>query len=173
MHAPFSPSSLVDPFCFRERVAPGHGCSSLTMEQGLYDALHLFVRTGTFPKGLTKYEKDCTRRKAKNFVVKNGLLYFREKKKNVDLQVILLSWIASCEMCQEWLRRKFKKKRKEIKEEHQRKKLTMTKGHSVKCTYATDRSHLLPGLSSLLSVCVHDQILSCNSRPRLWESDHL
>ena len=39
------------------------------MDQGQYDALLSFLRTGKFPEGLTKNERDSLRRKSKSFVV--------------------------------------------------------------------------------------------------------
>ena len=46
------------------------------------------LRTGSFPSSMTKNEKDSLRRKEKNFVIKDGLLFYRDKKKVADLQVL-------------------------------------------------------------------------------------
>ena len=58
------------------------------MEQRQYDRIVGYLRTGSFPSSMTKNEKDSLRRKAKNFVVKDGLLYYRDKRKAADLQVL-------------------------------------------------------------------------------------
>ena len=58
------------------------------MEQGLYDLLFAYLRDKNLPPDLSKNKKDSLRRKAKSFVLKNdGLLYFRDKKRETDLQV--------------------------------------------------------------------------------------
>ena len=54
------------------------------MEQRQYDRIVGYLRTGSFPSSMTK---DSLRRKAKNFVVKDGLLYYRDKKA-ADLQAL-------------------------------------------------------------------------------------
>ena len=65
------------------------------MEQSLYDRLYNFCRGGALPSHLTqKKEKDSLRRKGKNFLVKDGLLFYREKRRNVDLQVKKISELA-------------------------------------------------------------------------------
>ena len=56
------------------------------MEQREYEKIFKYLQSGSFPS-LTRNEKDSLRRKAKNFVVKDGLLYYRDRKKNCDLQV--------------------------------------------------------------------------------------
>ena len=58
------------------------------MEQGQYDRIVGYLRTGSFPSSMTKNEKDSLRRKTKNFAVKDGLLYYRDKTKAEDLQVL-------------------------------------------------------------------------------------
>ena len=45
------------------------------------------VRKKNFPADFAKIQRDNLRRKSKSFVIKDGLLFFRDKKKNVDLQV--------------------------------------------------------------------------------------
>ena len=55
------------------------------MEQVQYDRIVSYLRTGSFP---SKNEKDFLRRKTKNFVVKDGLLFYSDKKKAADLQVL-------------------------------------------------------------------------------------
>ena len=55
------------------------------MEQVKYDRIVRYSRTGSFP---SKSEKDFLRRKTKNFVVKDGLLFYSDKKKAADLQVL-------------------------------------------------------------------------------------
>ena len=47
-----------------------------------------YLHIGSFPSSMTKNEKDSLRRKAKNFVVKDWLLFYRDKKKVADLQVL-------------------------------------------------------------------------------------
>ena len=58
------------------------------MEQSQYDRIVGYLRTDSFPSSMTKNEKDSLRRKAKHFVVKDGLLFYRDKKKATDLQVL-------------------------------------------------------------------------------------
>ena len=55
------------------------------MDQDQYDRLLHYLLTGDFPAEMAKAEKDSLRKRSKNFLVKNGLLYYQ--KKNVDLQV--------------------------------------------------------------------------------------
>ena len=57
------------------------------MEQKKYDDLFSYVRKKYFPADFNKTQRDNLRRKSKSFVIKDGLLFFRDKKKNVDLQV--------------------------------------------------------------------------------------
>ena len=58
------------------------------MEQVEHDLLYGYIREGNFPDNITKNKKDSLRRKSKSFVMKDdGLLYFRDKKKNLDLKV--------------------------------------------------------------------------------------
>ena len=56
------------------------------MEQVQYDRIVSYLRTGSFP---SKNEKDFFGRKTKNFVVKDGWLFYSDKKKATDLQVRL------------------------------------------------------------------------------------
>ena len=52
------------------------------MEQAQYDRIVGYLRTGIFPSFITKNEKDSLSRKPKNkFVVKDGLLFYRDEKK--------------------------------------------------------------------------------------------
>lgn len=62
--------------------------ASKKMEQVQYDKIVSYLRTGNFPSSMTKNEKDSLRRKAKNFVVKDGLLFYRDQKKAADLLVL-------------------------------------------------------------------------------------
>ena len=55
------------------------------MEQVQYDRIVNYLRTGRFP---SKNEKDFLRRKMKNLVVKDGLLFYSDKKKAANLQVL-------------------------------------------------------------------------------------
>ena len=57
------------------------------MELDLYDQLHNLCCSGAFPSDLTKTARDSLRRKGKNFLVRNDLLYYKDKKRNVDLRV--------------------------------------------------------------------------------------
>ena len=57
------------------------------MNQEQYDVLLSYLRTAKLPSTLTKNEKDSLRRKSKSFLVKNGLLYHRNRKSDVDQQV--------------------------------------------------------------------------------------
>ena len=54
------------------------------MERVQYDRIVNYLRTGRFP---SKNEKDFLRRKMKNLVVKDGLLFYSDKKA-ADLQVL-------------------------------------------------------------------------------------
>ena len=56
------------------------------MEQKKHDDLFSYVRKKNVPADFTKIQRDNLRRKSKSFVIKDGLLFFRNKK-NVDLQV--------------------------------------------------------------------------------------
>ena len=60
------------------------------MDQVEYDVLLGYLVTSRFPDGHTKNQKDVLRRKAKSFLVRDGLLYHRDKKRGVDLQVIYI-----------------------------------------------------------------------------------
>ena len=57
------------------------------MEQSQYDVLYDYKVSKELPEHLSKNEKDSLRRKAKNFVITDGLLYNRDTRKNLDLQV--------------------------------------------------------------------------------------
>ena len=59
------------------------------MEQEQYDISYIcYLKEGYIPKDITKNKRDAFRRKCKNFIVKSdGLLYFKDKRKEVDLQV--------------------------------------------------------------------------------------
>ena len=57
------------------------------MEQKEYDRIVGYHKTKTLPAALTKNQRDSFRRKCKHFVLKEGLLYYRDVKKEVDLQV--------------------------------------------------------------------------------------
>ena len=57
------------------------------MDQGEYDVLVSYLRTGKFPDIFTKNKKYSLRRKSKSFLLKDGLLYHRDKKRDADLQV--------------------------------------------------------------------------------------
>ena len=58
------------------------------MDQVEYDVLQSYLVTSRFPDDYTKNQKDALRRKAKSFLVKDGRLHRRDKKRGVDLQVI-------------------------------------------------------------------------------------
>ena len=55
------------------------------MDLKQYKTLMDYLCTGEFPMDMIKAEKDSLRKKSKNFLLKDGLLYYR--RKNVDLQV--------------------------------------------------------------------------------------
>ena len=57
------------------------------MDQREYDTLFSYVKKGEFPSNFTKNQKDSLRRKSKCFFIKDGVLFFRDKKKNADLKV--------------------------------------------------------------------------------------
>ena len=54
------------------------------MEQVQYDRIVSYLRTGSFPSK----NKRFLRRKTKNFVIKDGLLFYSDKKKAADFQVL-------------------------------------------------------------------------------------
>ena len=64
--------------------------AKLAMEDSHYYQLFVYLRTSEFPSGFTKIQRDSLRRRSQNFVVKDGLLHYRNKKKMTDLQVRLL-----------------------------------------------------------------------------------
>ena len=49
------------------------------MEQREYDMLLAFCCDCKYPPECSKNEKDCIRRRAKNFIVNEGLLFYRDK----------------------------------------------------------------------------------------------
>ena len=55
------------------------------MEQVQYDRIVSYLRTGSFP---SKNEKGFWEKKTKNFVIKDGLLFYSDKKKAADFQVL-------------------------------------------------------------------------------------
>ncbi|KAL5471089.1 hypothetical protein EMCRGX_G029165 [Ephydatia muelleri] len=57
------------------------------MEQREYDMLLAFCCDCKYPPECSKNEKDCIRRKAKNFIVKEGLLFYRDKD-NKEYRVV-------------------------------------------------------------------------------------
>ena len=59
------------------------------MEEEEYDRIVSFLKTRVLPTDFTKNRKDSFRRKCKQFVAKDDTLYYRDHKKNIDLQVIV------------------------------------------------------------------------------------
>ncbi len=57
------------------------------MEKKEYDRILDHLRSKTLPSCLSKNVKDSLRRKSKQFVIKDDLLYFKDVKRQVDLQV--------------------------------------------------------------------------------------
>eukprot|EP00731_Ephydatia_muelleri_P003894 Em0002g70a len=57
------------------------------MEQSEYDTLLAFCCDCKYPPECSKNEKDCIRRRAKNFIVKEGLLFYRDKH-NKEYRVV-------------------------------------------------------------------------------------
>eukprot|EP00731_Ephydatia_muelleri_P022827 Em0015g410a len=57
------------------------------MEQSEYDTLLAFFCDCKYPPECSKNEKDCIRRRAKNFIVKEGLLFYRDKH-NKEYRVV-------------------------------------------------------------------------------------
>eukprot|EP00731_Ephydatia_muelleri_P031300 Em0022g814a len=57
------------------------------MEQSEYDTLLAFCCDCKYPPECSKNEKDCIRRRAKNFIVKEGLLFHRDKH-NKEYRVV-------------------------------------------------------------------------------------
>ena len=61
-------------------------CASAEMDQQEYGRICAYLRTRELPDELSKNKKDALRRKCRKFVLKDGLLHFQDKKRNVDLQ---------------------------------------------------------------------------------------
>ena len=58
------------------------------MDQKQYDLIFSYIRNGQIPASLSKNKRDVLVRKCKKFVVKeDGLLYYQNTKKKLDLQV--------------------------------------------------------------------------------------
>ena len=64
------------------------------MEQSEYDTLLAFFCDCKYPPECSKNEKDCIRRRAKNFIVKEGLLFYRDKH-NKEYRVSFVRTYAS------------------------------------------------------------------------------
>eukprot|EP00731_Ephydatia_muelleri_P018169 Em0011g209a len=59
----------------------------VTMEQSEYDTLLAFCCDCKYPPECSKNEKDCIRRRAKNFIVKEGLFFYRDQH-NKEYRVV-------------------------------------------------------------------------------------
>lgn len=57
------------------------------MDENCYNNLYTYLRTGELPGDMSKNEVDSFRRRAKSFIVKDGLLYYVDKKIKTNLQV--------------------------------------------------------------------------------------
>ena len=51
------------------------------MEAKEYNEIYNVVADQNFPEGITKNQKDVLRNKAKKFVIRDGLLYYCDKKR--------------------------------------------------------------------------------------------
>ena len=63
------------------------------MDQKEYDRICDYLATKRLPD-LSKDLKDALRRKCKNFLMKDGLLHYRNGKKGLDLQVLNVNSLA-------------------------------------------------------------------------------
>ena len=59
----------------------------VVMDQFEYDILPAFCCNRTYPPLYNKNERDCLRRRAKSFVVEEGVLFYRDKEGG-EFQVI-------------------------------------------------------------------------------------
>ena len=57
-------------------------------DQVEYDVLLSYPVTSRFPDDYTKNQKDALRRKEKSFLVKDGLLHRRDKKRGEDISTL-------------------------------------------------------------------------------------
>ena len=61
------------------------------MDQIAYNSLFLYnIKSREYPSNLNKNQKDALRRKSKNFIIKEDVLFYHDKKKNIDLKVIYI-----------------------------------------------------------------------------------
>ena len=51
------------------------------MEAKEYDEIYNVVADQNYPEGITKNQKDVLRNKAKKFVIRDGLLYYCDRKR--------------------------------------------------------------------------------------------
>ena len=65
------------------RLSDRYRAGGAKTDQDQYDRLLHYVLTGNFRVEMAEAEKDSLRKLSKNFLVKNGLLYFQ--KKNADI----------------------------------------------------------------------------------------
>ena len=54
------------------------------MDQKAYNSLNLYIKNRKYPSGSNKNQKDALRRKSKNFIIKEDVLLYHDRKKNVD-----------------------------------------------------------------------------------------
>ena len=47
-------------------------------EEAIYEELHLYLSVGQYPPGSSKQEKYIIRKRAKNFLIVDGILYYKE-----------------------------------------------------------------------------------------------
>ena len=55
------------------------------LEQSEYDTLLAFFCDCKYPPECSKNEKDCIQRSTKNFIMKEGLLFYRDKHKEYHI----------------------------------------------------------------------------------------
>ena len=60
------------------------------MDQIAYNSLFLYIKSREYPSNLNKNQKDALRRKSKNFIIKEDVLFYHDKKKNIDSKVIYI-----------------------------------------------------------------------------------
>lgn len=77
-------------FCIRvgKFVALEPHEEEVTLGEGVIQLSCVYIRSQHFPPTFTKNQRDSLRRKSKSFIIQeNGLLHYRDKKKDIDLQV--------------------------------------------------------------------------------------
>ena len=59
-------------------------------EVDLVDAVYLYLTEGIYPNKCSSFRKRSIRKKSKKFIIKDGVLFFKKKKKNKVGKGVLL-----------------------------------------------------------------------------------